>query len=216
MDHVRYCAHCGTPAKDGRFCAKCGNALVPSTPNPVHGHAEALLSPNHPQQPPQPEPHAAQTGGLHLGHPSWSKLWHRPGRVGITVAVGLIAIIGTGGFLVQHAPTRSVIGALSLEDSDTISGLSTNDACSGGGGYDDIKDGAQGVLEDGDGSTLATSTLSPGTFDGLACVFHFTFEGVPKAGFYVLRIGHTTRGDLRYSHQAMVDQDWFLDLSLGE
>jgi len=132
------------------------------------------------------------------------------------VGVGVIAVIVAGGILLQQTPTKTVTGALALQDGETTSGLSVNDVCSGNGGFDDIEDGAQGVLEDGDGSTLATAWLSAGTFDGLACVFHFAFDGVPKSDFYTLRIGHTTRGDLRYSHRAMVDQDWALNLSLGD
>ena len=220
MEQIEYCVHCGAPAQRGQFCANCGKPLTPTTDHPAPPPISTWHQPVSPPTQPIPSPPSqlpsSPRGGFHLGHPSLKAFGHRPGRVGVTVAVGVVAIIVAGSVLAQHTATKTVTGALSLEDGDTTSGLDLNDTCSGDGGYDDITYNAQAVLEDGDGSTLATSNLTSGSYDGLACVFHFTFDDVPKAGFYVFKVGHTTRGDLRYSYQAMVDQDWALALSLGD
>lgn len=90
--------------------------------------------------------------------------------------------------------------------------------CSGTRGYDDIQTGANVVILDGSGTTLATTTLETADdSDGSRprsniCEFQFTVE-VPAADFYTLEIGR--RGAPTYSFAEMEDNDWRMDLSIG-
>ncbi|WP_256793258.1 hypothetical protein [Terrabacter sp. Ter38] len=132
-------------------------------------------------------------------------------RIGIAaITVALLAgaaylVLGIGG------ESHTLMGDLTLRAS---SDLSPGDSCSGQGGYSDIHDGTQVVVEDETGKTLATSALGPGTFDGTSCVFSFSLAEVPKAAYYRVEGAH--RGVLQYSYQDMVSANWSVHLTLGD
>jgi len=138
----------------------------------------------------------------------------RPGnnrRVGIgAITAGLLAVAVYLVFGVANE-AHTMRGDLALSASNT---LSPGDGCSGEGGYDDIHNGTQVVLEDESGKTLATGSFGPGTFEGEACVFTFSFQDVPKAAYY--RVHSGSRGVLQYSYQEMVNANWSVHLSLGD
>lgn len=106
--------------------------------------------------------------------------------------------------------SHTVTGDLSLSASNN---LSAGDSCTGDGGYSDIHEGTQVVVEDESGKTLATGAFGNGTFDGEDCVFSFSFHDVPKAAYY--RIHGGNRGVLQYSYDDMVKANWSVHLSLG-
>lgn len=122
------------------------------------------------------------------------------------LAVAAYVVLGTG------AESHTVTGQLSLT---TASDLSVGSSCEGTGGYRDIRYGTQVIIEDENGSTLATSSFGDGTFDGLSCVFAFEFQDVPKAEFYRVHQSND-RGVLQYSYREMVDSNWSVSLTLGD
>lgn len=79
--------------------------------------------------------------------------------------------------------------------------------CPGGSGsrYRDLAVGAQVVISDGQGNTLATSTLVGGVLDRRGCTFSFSAE-VPEAKFYAVSV--MQRRTLTYSFGDMVSSDW--------
>lgn len=87
--------------------------------------------------------------------------------------------------------------------------------CAGDGGYDDIRAGAQVVVTDADGGTVALGELSQGRMDGsvpdATCQWRFTVADVPAgAGFYGVEVTH--RGALQYTEQELRSP---ISLSLG-
>ena len=81
-----------------------------------------------------------------------------------------------------------------------------------GGGYEDIKAGAQVVVEDGESKVLATSELTGGTLTADGCSFDFAAE-VPEVPFYRVTVTH--RGALTYSLADLKKQNWHVDSALG-
>jgi hypothetical protein len=80
-----------------------------------------------------------------------------------------------------------------------------------GGGYNDIVAGAQVVIEDGTGSTLATTDLRGGTLGMHGCTFTFEAD-VLDAPFYRITVTH--RGAVTYSRDDMERSGWHADLKL--
>lgn len=87
--------------------------------------------------------------------------------------------------------------------------------CIGWRGYDDITVGADVVIVDGSGTTIAKGELGPGAYDeeATSCTFEFTVEDVPTSDFYSVRVGH--RDGPTYSFKDLEDLNWAMDLSLG-
>jgi hypothetical protein len=115
----------------------------------------------------------------------------------------------------MHGAERHVLsGTVLLADSS--SGQVPGEQCSGSGGYGDINAGAPVVLADGKGTTISTTFLSDGTFDGKGCVFSFVLRDVRHADFYGLAVAGSNRGQLQYSYAQMSQNSWSVQLSLGE
>lgn len=186
------CAACGGNVPSAHFCAACGAGLD-SPPAAVAAPTALAATVLVAASPPR-------------------RLQSR--TIGILALATVVLAVGVWwgfGRVTEHV----VSGDLSLTDSSSTSDLAAGDGCSGSGGYDDMTEGAQVVLEDGDGSTLATSSLSNGEYDGSACVFTFSLTGATKAKFYVVKVG-SSRGDMRYSYAELAGQDWTVHLTLGE
>jgi hypothetical protein len=198
VDQGRYCAQCGALSAQGRFCAACGAATAPAMAMTANGPTTPVGSTTF---------HPPTVGRL----PSRIRI----GRNTITVLIVVLALTGASAYLLARPGERTVPGTVSLEDTNTVAGLTTNDECSGSDGYSDMRAGTQAVLMDSRGATIGTSQLGEGRFDGEGCVFHFTFHDVPKAHFYALKIGYTSRGNFQSSYGEMVRNNWALDVSLG-
>ena len=90
-------------------------------------------------------------------------------------------------------------------------GPATN--CYGTGGFSDISQGLSVTVRNESGTILATDRLGPGRRVGNRCAFTFTVTGIAKSDFYSIEVGR--RGDLTYSHDEMVRNEWRVAASLG-
>ena len=199
-DQTRYCTRCGNPYQSELFCQNCGNALTGASPAPGAAPAAESMPTELPLHAP---PLSARLG-------AWTN------RNTISALVAVLALALTSTVLLTHPGEKAVPVSISLSDTDTFSGLAPQEECSGQDGYSDMHQGTQAVLTDSSGTTIATSTLGSGRFDGLNCVFHFTFRKVPKADFYALKVGFSARGDFQSSYKEMTAQDWAINVTLGE
>ncbi|MEU1720352.1 hypothetical protein [Nonomuraea sp. NPDC005692] len=131
------------------------------------------------------------------------------GRSGGTVARGLLAVavvLVVAGCGSEPAPAvTSAAAALTVSGSVTVKGgppqvLTENElTCRGGGGFDDLRQGAQVVVTDAAGTTIALGQLSGGSWKrGVGCIFLFTVPDVPGGEkFYGVEISH--RGRAQYT-----------------
>jgi hypothetical protein len=85
--------------------------------------------------------------------------------------------------------------------------------CAGTDGYDDIESGLQVTVTNESGTVIGTGDFGDGNITSGTCVFQFTIDDVPKAGFYQVEAGR--RGTLRYSYADMQSKSWHVDLTLG-
>jgi hypothetical protein len=114
---------------------------------------------------------------------------------------------------------QTILGFLLLRD------LVRFEPCVGTGGYGDIHDGAQVVVKDDTGATIAVGELGPGELYAVPsggdpepgqpgyCRFDLTVLNVPDSDFYEIAVG--TREGITYSREEMEDASWELELSLG-
>lgn len=105
-------------------------------------------------------------------------------------------------------PTATINGVLILKGAFTGKVGATK--CSGSGGYSDITAGAQVVVYDPGGTTIATGALETGKPAALSdmggllskqvageCQFAFSVSGIPEQTFYGVQVSH--RGRMTYS-----------------
>jgi hypothetical protein len=205
------CPSCAAGVPAGRFCTSCGSTLDPALERAA---SYATFD--------QPTPSASDRSvpppdqGSSVLQVERVRGWFRglPLRQKRTVGAAAVAVLllGLGYATFGGSESHALTGDLSLyADGD----LTVGSGCEGVGGYSDITPGAQVVVEDDTGRTLATGALGDGVFDGVACVFDFGFDAVPKASFYRIHQG-SNRGVLQYSYQDMVDSDWAVHLTLGD
>jgi hypothetical protein len=90
--------------------------------------------------------------------------------------------------------TIAVSGTMTLVDDTGFTGTST---CEGTGGYSDIAAGAEVVVADDSGKTLAITDLTDGTVTAEGCEFFFTTTVPAGLGFYSVTVTH--RGIIKYS-----------------
>lgn len=139
----------------------------------------------------------------HAGRRSWL----------LIAAVVVVVIAAAAGvyFLLRPQPAAAEVftvrGQLVLPD-DAYAWGSTETSCVGGRGFDDIRPGAQVVVADQAGTTLAigalgTSKVTTGADGRLAgCTIAFAVPDVPAGGkFYRLSVGR--RGGLQYTEQQL-------------
>ena len=106
---------------------------------------------------------------------------------------------------------RSLEGTFVLND--LMPGLDRGDACSGDGGYSDIRNGTQVTVRDEDGTLLATGELTNSSYTGLACEFSFLIADLPSVSFYVVEVAN--RGEIAYSAAELEEAGWAVRLQLG-
>lgn len=81
-----------------------------------------------------------------------------------------------------------------------------------GGGFDDLQSGTSVVVADGSGEVLGTTTLTGGTVSTDGCTFDYTIV-VADSDFYSITVSH--RGDLTYSREELIANDWEVNSSIG-
>lgn len=141
----------------------------------------------------------------------------------LILAIGAPALLlgtalGTGGTLLLSqvakpaaSPQPSAIavsGSVTLKDGFGAEGT----ACTGNGGFSDIREGAQVVITDAKEATLGVGSLDAGKRDKAGrCEFAFALD-IPKGHqFYGIEVSH--RGRLQYSADQISAP---LFLSLGD
>ena len=234
MQSTIRCQSCGQDVPTARFCARCGHSLTDHSPSATlaapsasvpAGATVPIPDPSGSSTFPPPDFLRASAGvGTDLGvshdlpdaqvgaavQGTRPRLSNR--NVGIVATT--IALLAVAGYLVfgTGGESHTVTGQMALTAG---SDLSVGSSCEGTGGYSDIAPGAQVIIEDETGATLATSSFSTGTFDGVSCIFGFQFIDVPKAAFY--RVHQSSdRGVLQFSYQEMVESNWSVYLTLGD
>ena len=122
------------------------------------------------------------------------------------VVIGLGAACDSGG--------ATLTGTFVLFDtSGSIGGGESR--CFGTGGYSDIDEGAEVAVHDEEGDLIGSSQLDSGEpIEELACEFRFVIEDLPDAKFYSIEVSQ--RGDVTFSKSELEEQDWKVELSLGD
>lgn len=136
----------------------------------------------------------------------------------VSVAVLLAAGIGVFTLVSGKTPVEAAKAAAGptsyrITGSMTLtSGYTGYSPCAGKGGYADIRAGAQVVITDSAGATIAIGSLDAGSVDGRGCVLPFSVPNVPAGkGFYGIEVSH--RGGLKYEEAEFSTRN--LDLTLG-
>lgn len=108
--------------------------------------------------------------------------------------------------------TFIVHGEMELYDYTGDNILRYQGTCSGYEGYDDMVAGAQVVIRDATGETVAVSALDEGEPQGrTSCIFPFTVEDVPAGeSIYSVEVSH--RGEITFKED---EAEVGLTLSLG-
>jgi hypothetical protein len=225
MSAALHCAHCGTPVRGTRFCTTCGTPLPgparEDTAQPLASvshqpaevvsgeHAQATVTSVLPAPAPVPvQPVAPWLSGQHAPQPART----RPNIIAILV----VAALALSGWAIWRGVEQHTLSGTVLLVDSTYLGLAPGRPCDGEGGYGDLGGGAQVVLSDDRGATLSTGRLSAGEFDGLGCVFSFALEDVTRSDFYGLTVASGSRGELQYSYEELAEQDWSVQLSIGD
>lgn len=111
-----------------------------------------------------------------------------------------------------------ITGSITLYGTDVweFAGSNSSSPCKGEGGYNDVSEGAQVLVRDGEGGILATGHLLAGASLGerTNCVFMFSVSNVGNAAFYAIEVSH--RGELTYSAAEMEGMDWRVSFTLGD
>ena len=144
--------------------------------------------------------------------------WHRPAAL-ILAATAALALSACGSppkaFIVQGH--FDVSGSISVDLGYAGSAYQYGDVCVTGIGYDDIHLGAQVVVSDAAGATLAIGGLDAGLADPYeaTCAFAFRVPDVPAGlGFYGLSIGSGDRGTMKYAESEISRGEITLTLGL--
>ncbi|MEU4578946.1 hypothetical protein [Nonomuraea sp. NPDC023979] len=120
-------------------------------------------------------------------------------------AVLLVALAGLAVVATVWLRAPVMAPALTVDGSVTVRGeppavLTNNElSCTTGGGFDDIRQGAQVVVTDAAGKTIALGELSAGSWKrNVGCIFLFNVEDVPAGEkFYGVEVSH--RGRVQYT-----------------
>jgi hypothetical protein len=204
-EHTNFCTRCGQEVAGGAaFCTHCGELVAAGSRTPEVAAASIYANP--------------LGAAWRIPTPASSEVIAKPAAKWsnrtIGIAAATVVLLAVAAFIVFGAggEKHTVTGDMSL--SAVSSGLTTGSSCQGTNGYSDVVPGAQVTIEDGSGTTLATSVYGDGVFDGTSCVFDFTFIDVPKSAFYRVVSG-SNRGVVQFSYQEMVDNNWAVHLTLG-
>lgn len=119
-----------------------------------------------------------------------------------------------------EAPVQTLTGSMTLREVNSLVMGNLGGSCSGDGGYDDMRGGAQVVVRNAEGVPIATGQLAPGKWvqlfedvELLYCRLPFRLEVPNDEAFYLVEVG--SRGELTYSADDMEERGWHLELELG-
>lgn len=195
----------------------------PGAPTPPARGGPPPPPPGSPMRPPPqgggygPPPHAPAQAGWPAPGPSSAPKQPGGNRTAVVIVVAVAAIVFVGLIVAVAAVTflgkttnRTVTGTFTLYGSD----ISTTGGCHGINGYDDIREGGNVTLKDGDGKILATSSLTSPSYTPGACEFDVVLDDVPDSDFYEFTVTH--RGGLTYSRDDLAAQDWEISASIGD
>jgi hypothetical protein len=234
MEVVLACPACGTCVTSTRFCTACGVPLPAGDLAQVPEQRAPVLAPDDGWLPSGAAPADASDPGVDTvvrtdGVP-WPAPWPAYPPPGATAQPGprarhpwrtVLAVLVVGAlalscWVLMHGGERHVLSGTVLLADSSFAGLDPGDDCRGTGGYGDIDAGTQVVLTDATGTTISTTALSGGTFDGKGCVFSFLLRDVRHSDFYGLAVAGSNRGRLQYSYDDLAHESWSLSLSLGQ
>ncbi|MDX3110160.1 hypothetical protein [Nonomuraea angiospora] len=126
-------------------------------------------------------------------------------RILAVSAATLVVLAALAVSAVALLPQLSAASPITVEGSVTVRGdrpavLTENElTCTTGGGYNDIRQGAQVVVTDAAGKTIALGQLGAGSWKrDTGCIFLFTVADVPAGEkFYGIEVSH--RGRVQYT-----------------
>lgn len=110
------------------------------------------------------------------------------------VAAVLLAAAGVSGWLLLRGDTISVTGHVEIAG-DGFAKLAGG-SCQGDGGYSDIRPGAQVVVTDAGGTTIAIGRLGGGSWIGSHCELPFEVDVPGGSDFYGIQIA--SRNTVQY------------------
>jgi hypothetical protein len=131
-------------------------------------------------------------------------------RIAVALITAVVlAAVAAGAYVLLRPKPFEIQGDVSIP---WIGAQAEVGPCTPSGGYGDIG-GAQVVVSDAAGKTIATGNLPPtGRIADLRCVFDFEVKGIPGGhDFYGVAISH--RGRLQYRREQLDGQ--VLKLNLG-
>lgn len=138
----------------------------------------------------------------------------------LTAAVLATAACGQDATTPARPAAVTITGTITVPGGDTVQGLEggPGQTCRMGGGYDDIRQGAQVVVTDETGAVVALGALDSGVLDlpdaehwgTRKCAFPFTVQAPTGRTFYGVEVSH--RGRLQFTEQQLATP---LELTLG-
>lgn len=136
-----------------------------------------------------------------------------PIAVTALVALSALALAGCStSAAAKPAPAKpktfSSKGSITVPNGDYSAPGNDGSFCGGMPGYGDIVGGAQVVVKDESGKTLAVAPLEAGVTDStsgvvIKCRYDFELKGLPNAKFYSVHVGNQARGDVQFSKSDM-------------
>jgi hypothetical protein len=137
----------------------------------------------------------------------------------LVALLGLLLAAGCGGekektpaATTTTVERHNISGSMELTDKDGIM-EAPDGGCQGTGGYDDIRLGTDVVVSDPSNRVIGTSRLGEGNWTGDHCIFRFVVSNLPRFDFYKVEVSH--RGQLTYSYQDLVSNNWAVEAELG-
>jgi hypothetical protein len=129
------------------------------------------------------------------------------------IAAVVLLLAGCSSSSPESAPKQATysysghVSTTALDSEEDFGG-----SCLSIGGYDDIETGAQVIVTDADGKTVAVTTLSDGVLvagvepyqrELSTCQFAFAVKVEGKSDFYGIHVGDEVRGTVQYTRTQM-------------
>lgn len=140
----------------------------------------------------------------------------RPVLVGILALVVALTAGGVTARVLLLADVHTLTGTLLLNDGKEFD--ASKGPCAGGGsGHDDLRTGAQVMVQGPDGHIVGAGTFGQGNLNNRGgCVLPFTVTDVEVFDFYRIRSQSALLGGATYELGALRKDDWKLSLEIGD